>query len=146
LFSGRKAQSVIIQFMLFFMIGFGIFIGVGMMFRARTDMFRDDTLMSSLKLADSYLTSIAITSLGCRECDIVESRVSIGSLSVGYYREIFLSSNGIRVATAPPFKEFNSSMHNINYTFQLDGVAPSVKTINLTFSRTQNKIEISQSG
>ena len=142
----RKAQTVIVQFVIFFLIGFAIFIGVGTMFRARSDMFRDDTLESALKLADSYVTSTAITSMGCLKCDRVENRVSIGEVSVGYYKEVRLNGSGILVSTAPPFKEFGSSMHNINFSVQLGGQAPSVKTINLTFSRTQNRIEVAQSG
>ena len=41
--NSSKGQSIIIQFTLFFVIGLGIFIGSGMVFRARGDAFRDET-------------------------------------------------------------------------------------------------------
>ena len=138
-----KAQSVIIQFTLFFLIGLGLFIGVGSLFRMQTDIFRGDVAGASLKLSSSYLTSAAILSVGCIECDVVESKLFISNATAGYFTEVSLSSDGIRTATSPASKEFASSMHNLNYTFQLEGQALSVQTINLTYERNQIKLEVS---
>lgn len=141
---GEKSQSIIIQFILFFLIGLGVFIGVGSMFRMQTDIFREDVAMTSLKVTNSYITSSAIVSLGCKNCDVVESKITIKNSTVGYFTQVFLTNSGIRTSTAPPSKEYSSSMHNLNSSLTLTGQAPSVRPINLTFNRNQNKLEISE--
>jgi hypothetical protein len=143
-FKSSKAQTVIIQFILFFLIGFGVFIGVGTLFKMHSDIFKEDAAKASLKLTGSYLTSAGISSLGCRECDIVETKLSIINSTAGYFTEVFLSSGGIKASTAPPSKQFTSSMHNLNYSLQLSGQAPSIRPINLTFNRNQNKLEVNE--
>jgi hypothetical protein len=137
-----KAQSVIIQFVLFFLMGFGIFVGVGMLFKTRSDIFQGDVATASLKLTSSYLTSTAIASMGCLECDIVESKVTILNTSAGYFTEVILSNEGMETSTAPKFREYISSMHNLNETLQLDGSAPSIITISIVYDRPQDELNI----
>lgn len=142
---GIKAQSIIIQFMIFFLAGLGVFISIGLLLRVQTDRFREDVASASLKLSSSYLTSAAIAAVGCRECNVTENKLVIGNATAGYFTEVFLSSSGIRTATAPPSKQFTSTMHNLKDTLQLSGQAPSIKTITLTYERDQNKLRVSES-
>lgn len=137
-----KAQSVIIQFVLFFLMGFGIFVGVGMLFKMRSDIFQGDVATASLKLTSSYLTSTAIASMGCVECDMVESRVTILNTSAGYFTEVVLSGEGIETSTAPSFREHRSSMHNLNESLQLGGSAPSIITMSVVYDRLEGEINI----
>lgn len=140
-----KGQSVIIQFILFFMIGLGVFIMIGNFFRNQSDMFRDDVVVGGLKLSASYITSEFVASNGCIECDTVQSKLSIGNSTAGYFTEVFLTDgSGIKVSTAPALKEYSSAMHKLGDYFELSGQAPSIKPISLTFNRNQNKLEISE--
>ena len=143
---GVKAQSIIIQFMIFFLAGLMVYISVGTLFRTQTDVFREDVAAASLKLSSSYISAYAIASVGCRECSRVQTKLSISNATAGYFTEVFFGSSGIKTSTAPPSKQFTSSMHNLNETFKsgMSGQAPSIRYITLTYERDQNKLWVSQ--
>jgi len=140
----KKAQSLIIQFILFFIIGFGLFLTTGLFFKSQSDMFRADVLSSSLELTNSYLSSAFITLTStCKQCDFIKISKEIENTTAGYILEFDLVNvqpKGLNVSTENDF--FFSSVHNLNESFDMTGSSLSAKTIILTFSRTKNELRI----
>jgi hypothetical protein len=136
-----KGQSLIIQFFIFFLIGFSLFISVGSFFKYQSDLFRDEIISSSLSLANSYLSSnMVMAATNCKQCDNAIISTSIANLTTGYPIEIKLRSSGLNVSI--PYKYYLSSIHNFNSSLALSGDSSSVQTITLTFNKNQNKLEV----
>ena len=137
-----KGQSLIIQFLVFFLIGFSLFISIGTFFKYQSDLFRDEITSSSIKLANSYISSNIITLLkNCKQCDTATISTSISNLTAGEAIQINLSSSGLN--TSMPTKYFNSPVHNLNYSLAFSGKSYSFKPITLTFDKNQNILEVS---
>jgi len=136
-----KAQSLIVQFILFFAIGMLIFLVVGNLFKFHSEIIRADIINSSLKLTNSYISSVIITeTVTCKQCDYVSINLKTGDDIGGYFSEIKLD-NGLNVSTIE--KTFYSSIHNIGKSVNITpGKTSSTKTITLTFDRTKNKLMI----
>ena len=134
-----KGQSLIIQFMFFFMIGFSVFLGIGTFFRMRSEMLKGDIFSRNTKLVGSYISSMVITLKSCKFCDY--SRVYL-SLPTPYYL-LSLEGNKLEVSSPPPNeKRYTSSLHNLNFSLSLEGSAISGETITLTLDRTKNKLAV----
>jgi hypothetical protein len=137
-----KGQSLIVQFIIFFLIGFTLFLSVGNFFKYQSDLFRNDIVSSSLSLANSYVSSFIIAAIdSCKECDYVSLSVAMANLTAGYVTEINLTNFGLNLSI--PYKYFNSPIHNLNSSLGLSGKSSSAQPITLTFNRNQNKLEVS---
>lgn len=137
-----KGQSLVIQFVIFFLIGFSLFLSVGSFFRYQSDLFRNDIISSSLNLSNSYISSNIITAVdSCKQCDYIRLNATIANLTAGYTIEINLKNSGLNVSI--PYKYFNSPVHNLNSSLILSGKSSSVQPIILTFNKNQNKLEVS---
>lgn len=140
---GNSGQSYIVQFILFFLIGIGLFVGIGNFYRIQYELIRENTADISIEMTNGYLSSLVVASVNsCLQCGVVENNVRIPDTTAGYFLEMLLNESGLVVATAPPEKGHISSINNLNYSLALDGSAPSIQTINLTYNRNQNKLEI----
>jgi hypothetical protein len=137
-----KGQALIIQFLIFFLIGFSLFISIGTFLKYQSDLFKEQITSSSIRLANSYLSSNMITVLNnCKQCDTASISTSISNLTAGEAIQIKLSSSGLN--TSMPTKYFISPVHNLNYSLTFSGNSYSFKPITLTYNRTQNKLEVS---
>lgn len=137
-----KGQWLVIQFVLFFLIGLTIFLSIGNLFKLRADVFREDIANSSRKLINSFVSSLIVSSFGsCKECDYSKVSVKIENTTAEYFFDIYLNSSGINVVSQPGGKSYLSSVHNLNLTLNFSGNSTSIKTITLT--KTQNKLEVS---
>ena len=139
-----KGQYLIVQFVLFFLIGLTVFLTFGNIFKFRADIFREDVADSTRKLIDSYFSSLVINSFdSCKECDFVNISVRIENKTAEYFHELSLSSDGLEVTSQPEGKSHLSSIHNLNSTLDFSGNSSSAKTIILTLRKNQNKLEVS---
>lgn len=141
---GQTGQSYIVQFVLFFLIGIGLFIGIGNFFRIQYELTRKDTANISIEMINGYLSSLVVASVdSCLQCGSVENNVRIGDTTAGYFLEIEVNRSGLAVSTAPPEKGYISTINNLNSSVNMiPGSAPSIQTINLTYDRNQNKLEV----
>lgn len=136
-----KAQYLIVQFVLFFIIGLTIFLAIGNIFKLHSEVVRDDIISSSLKLTNSFISSAVITATAsCKQCDFVSINLRTMEKIADYFTEIKLK-NGLNVSTIE--RSFFSSIHNINESIIIvPSQASSIKPITLTFDRTKNKLMI----
>ena len=141
---GQSGQSYIIQFILFFLIGIGLFIGIGNFFLIQYELIRRDTVGVSIEMINGYISSLIVASVdGCLRCGTVEHNIRVSDTTAGYFLEFILDKRGLVVSTVPPEESYISSINNLNYTFKsLGGSAPSIRTINLTYDRNQNMLYI----
>lgn len=140
----RSGQSYIMQFILFFLIGIGLFIGIGNFFRIQYELIREDTADVSIEMINGYLSSLVVASVdSCIQCGTVEHIVKISDTTAGYFLEVLLNESGLVVSTVPPERGHVSSINNLNYSVDfVDGSAPSIQPINLTYDRNLNKLEV----
>lgn len=138
-----KAQSLVIQFLLFFIIGLVIFLAIGNFYRLQSDIFRQDVADLTRRMISSYASSfIVISQSSCKECDFASAEFKIENLTANYFVELYLDQEGLRVVTVPGNKLFLSAIHNINSTLNPSGFASSVEPIKLTIKKIENTLEV----
>ena len=139
-----SGQSLVVQFILFFVIGLFLFIFIGNVFRAQSLLFREDVATAGRKLFGSYLSALIVTAYdSCKECDNVVIRGKIQNTTGSYFHQVQLSSAGLRISSIPDGQTYQSSAHNLNAE-TWSGSAYSVKTIIFTLSKNQNNLVVSQ--
>ncbi|HKZ45496.1 MAG TPA: hypothetical protein VJ343_02215 [archaeon] len=140
----RKAQSLIIQFVIFFMMGFVLFLGVGTFFKMQSDIFRDEIANSAVNLTGSYFSSAAVSAVdSCKQCDYVQYSLKIENFTADYVLEVKLDNlDELSVRAIPGGGRSVFDLHNFNESLNLLGSAPSVRPINLTFNRTKNELRV----
>jgi len=142
---GIKGQSLVIQFVLFFIIGFTIFLSISNFFKIQSDALSSDALSYGLELTNSYLSSSALNLITtCKLCTISNATINLANTTAGYYIVAGFSSKGLDTSTPYVSKKiYASTMHNINESVIVAaGRASSAKPISLTYSRTKNQLEI----
>lgn len=136
-----KAQFLITQFIIFFVIGLTIFLAIGNVFKLHSEITRDDIINSSLKLTNSFISSAIITATAsCKQCDFVSINLETKEHIAGFFTIIKLK-DGLNVSTIT--KSFSSNIHHMNESIDITpSNASSTKPITLTFDRTKNKLMI----
>ena len=136
-----KGQSLIMQFIMFFVMGFALFLTIGSFFRYQADRSASEIVSDSLRLTNSYISSASITLIdSCKKCDEITYKITLPNRTAGSFFEVFLQ-NGLNVST-PENKFFTSSIHKLNFTASLSGSAASNKPINLTYKKNNNQLSI----
>lgn len=139
-----KAQSLVIQFVIFFIIGLTIFIGVAQFFRFESDIFQSGASAESMNLVNSYFSSLMLTAYdACKQCDTVNINVKTANTTVGSYFVVSLGTYGLNASI--PNTDINSTTpyHNINYSVSANGFVISSRPIAITFNRAQNQLKLS---
>jgi hypothetical protein len=138
-----KGQSFIVQFIIFFLIGLGLFIIIGNVFKVYSSIFREDVTSNSRKLLNSYFSFLSVMSVDtCKQCDYVEIKTKITNTTADYFHEIQLSQSGLNIISQPGGKNFLTSLHNFNETYTLTGSSSSVEIITFRFEKNKNKLEV----
>jgi hypothetical protein len=141
----KSGQTLIIQFLLFFLIGMSVFLSIGHFFKAQRDIFREDVARLSRMLTGSYVASLAIASVNTyKESDMINVSIRLVNRTAGYFTHLFLSSAGLRVSSEPGGGTWQSSMHNLNASIELVGNVSSARPIIFTYRRDKNELEVSQ--
>ncbi len=135
-----KGVSLILQFVLFFTIGFTFFLLAGNLFRFQSGLIRQDIIDLGSQLQSSKISALSIQAVtSCKFCDTV--KVELQPQIIGGYYPIYQLSNGVVLKIEPANKNLQSSMHNFHYSITYDtNDVSSVKTIALTYDRTNNKL------
>jgi len=143
----KKGQSLIIQFALFFLLGFSLFITIGSFFKSQSESFRSESIEYNTKLANSYLSAFAIVLVdNCKNCDQASVLIKLENTTAGYFFEEKLSSLGLNISAPGTPQSFTSSIHNLNCSTDFFGRASSAKPIYLTFNRSQNVLYLGELG
>lgn len=139
-----KGQSIIIQFLTFFLVGFFIFLSIGIFFRYQSNLFRQNVLSSNINLTSSYLSSIAIVLAdSCKECDFASQRVKIQNATTGYPLKVEIKDSTLETSAPTTSELMATTIHNMLLdTLKASGSSSSTKPIILTFTRTNYTLEV----
>lgn len=137
----KKGQSLVIQFVIFFVSGFAIFLTIGGFFKYQSDVFRESLLSSNAKLFNSYFSSVVTSINSCKECENSTIIFRIPKQPLGYPLKFELDK-GLNVSVVGKSEYYFSSLHKLNETLESSGWSDSTKPISLTFSRTKNKLVV----
>jgi len=139
-----KAQSLVVQFVIFFMTGFSIFLAIGSFFKYQSDMLKENSLSFNVELTNSYLSSAAISLVDrCKQCDDSKVSLKFPSSTLGYNYGFKLDKNGLNVSViSEEEKHYASSLRNLNYSLTMEGDTDSTRAISLTFEKTKNKLVV----
>ena len=144
--NGRKGQSLVLQFVLFFIIGLTIFLSISNFFKIQADTLSSDALSYGLELTNSYLSSNLLNLVTtCRLCTLSNTTSILANTTAGYYMTATLNSGGLNTSTPYVSKKiYTSSIHNLNESVGIvESGSSSGKPISLTYSRTKNQLEMS---
>jgi len=139
-----KGQTTVIQFIIFFLIGFAVFISVGTFFRYQSDLFRQMILSSGINLTSSYLSSAVIAIVdSCKECDFVNLTIRTQNTSAGYPLDIAIVDSGLNISAPTTTESLATRIHNfLLYTLSASGSSSTFKPIILTFNRTNYNLTV----
>ncbi len=138
-----KGQSLIIQFLLFFVIGLALFTTISGIFRLHSEVLRSDIAESSRELTASYISSIAISmASNCKDCNFTTYSLKLENTTANYMHILNLSSRGLRIFSEPEGGSSNVSIHLLNQTLTMGRAAFSTEPIILRFNNTGNKGEL----
>lgn len=139
-----KGQTLIIQFILFFLIGFTLFGSIGMFFQAQSQIFKNDIITYDLKLINSYVSSIAMTEVvSCKECDFVNITVKIQNTTAGNFFEVGMAPNGVNTTIPQTHQSITTTIYNLKNSYILSGFSASIKPISITFTKSLNNLRVS---
>ncbi len=139
-----KGQTLIIQFILFFLIGFSLFASTGLFFQAQSQIFKNDISTYNLKLINSYFSSIALTEVvSCKQCDFINVTVKTQNTTGGNFFEIGMSSNGVNTTIPQTDQNISTPIYNLNSSYILSGFSASIKPISITFTKSLNNLRVS---
>ena len=138
----KKSQSLVIQFILFFVIGFTIFITIGNFFKFQLDIFKSDITEYALKLTNSYMAGNTILMLSCKECDYASMNFSSKlNTRPDYIFEVILEDDLIKTSLILTEMNYISSVHNIN-ELVFAGKSATSEPLTLTLDKTKNELRV----
>ena len=139
-----KGQTLIIQFILFFMIGFALFTSIGLFFKYQSDLLKEDVTNYNMRLINSYMSATALAeAVSCKQCDFANITVKIQNTTAGNFFEVGMNSQGVNTTVPMSKKSIATSIYNLNSSYTLSGLSASVKPISITFTKSQNNSRVS---
>jgi hypothetical protein len=136
-----KGQSIVIQFLIFFVIGFSIFVSLGSFFNYQAELLKQNILSSGMNLTSSYISSAVVAMVdSCKECDFVNLTIKTHNTSAGY--PIMIKAVGSQLNVITPLQSLSTTFHNLLNESRATGDSTSSKPIILTFNRTNNNLEV----
>ena len=151
-----RAQTQIIQFILFFIVSISIFSAVSAYLFSFSQHSQDRLLSSFRELLSSYSSSfIIVIYTGCKYCNYSKIIYRIPHQVFDNFHEIGYSENTMYVISMPIQKRITSSIHNLNLSVSLEGFFSSAATpsyyglnktsdISISFNKTENKFKIGE--
>jgi hypothetical protein len=139
-----KGQTLIIQFVLFFIIGFSLFTSIAVFFKYQSDIFKNDITNYNIQLINSYFSATAISAaVTCKTCDFVNITTTTQNTTAGYFFEVGMTNLGLNTTVPMAQQRVTSSVYNLNSSYVLSGFSPSIKPITITFNKIQNSLGVS---
>ena len=127
----RKGQTLIIEFILFFLISFSLFAVISSFFYNQTEFFRETMGDRLTNIVNDLVSTHVIRGITCKSCDSIEIQESLPSKVGGYYYRVFLNQTGLNTTFfSGKFYSRRNPLFNLNKTF----------TIGDSESRSENKI------
>jgi len=143
----RKGQSLIIEFILFFLISFSLFAVISSFFFNQNEFFKERIGDRLTDIVNNLISTHIIRGVTCKSCDSLEIQEDIPSKIGGYYYRISLNQIWLNTTLiSGKLYSRQNSLFNLNKTFTLtDSESKSEnKIIGIQISNTvsSKKIEV----
>ncbi len=139
-----KAQSQIVQFILFFLVGLSVFLALSDVYKTQLDIFGSTISQSSEVLTASYISENFIEERSCLSCDTINITINPQSPE-NVFLQVALSLSSLQIISYPNLQSTSSLMHNILFSVSgASGQATVGKPIILSFIKTQNILRVAQ--
>ena len=134
---------MVIQFIIFFLLGLSILFSIGQSFKYQSEMLKERFSDDVAKLTNSYFSSMIVSMWGCKECEFVNFSTNIPNTTAEHYLQIKLDDGKLIVVKLPGGEGFVSSVHKLNESINfIPSFSSSVQTITLTFNKTKNYLQV----
>ncbi len=140
-----KGQAHIIQFILFFIIGFAVFILISGTFSDRLDLFSLDLNNENRKVINNYISAISVNSfVSCNGCDEIIILTHLRDTSKNSLNQLYFKNKKITTTTFPTKINSSSENHKLFRGNTVVGTVISDKPIILTYNNNNNLLKVSQ--
>lgn len=139
----KKSQTLVVQFVIFVVIGLAFTLAAANLFRMQSDFIKSDILNSATELAAEQVSANAImASSSCKACDRVSLKFNVKRIA-DYSPVIGLGAD-LTVEVEPENKIATSTIHNLKHSvIYKPGAVSAAIPINLTYEKTKNNLVIS---
>lgn len=144
-----KAQSQIIQLVIFFMIGLAIFIMISNYFRANLDHASSDISTAGVETVGSYVSAASVLLYtNCKGCDQANITIRASNTTADFITRVaFDDSGSLRVSAEPGGVVYLTNMYSLvgpsGIIANVGGAALTVRPIQLSLLENKNRIRIS---
>ena len=117
----KKGQSLIIEFILFFLISFSIFAVISSFFYNQNEFFKEIIGDRLTNIVNDLVSTHIIKGASCRSCDFVLVSEDLPSKIGGYYYRVYLGNQYGINTTLMSGKLYSgvNPLFNLNETFDL---------------------------
>ena len=142
-----KAQSFIVEFILFFLISFSLFSVISFYFYTQNQYFKQKIGESTSQLINNLLSTEIMSSFKCKGCDSLSMQENIPSKIGDYYYEVQLNDQGLNtnLLSEKPYSKLGQ-LFNLNATFpgsSLSGRSTSEnKRVGIKINNIDKEIEV----
>jgi hypothetical protein len=138
-----KAQSIILQFLLFFIIGFSIFLATTAWYQTRKISFQDYTSELERKSVSDFLRFYILETC-LTQADYLEKNITFPNTTNSYFYTISLENNKIiKTVFFPQGKSYQSDLMGLNYSYIFRNTkGPVASTQKLILIKNKNQINI----
>jgi len=141
----EKGQSFIIEFILFFMISFSLFITISVFFYNQNTFFEKRVGNKTSELVNNIVSTDIIKGVNCKSCNKVLITESIPSKLGGFFYKIQFNNNGLNMTliSLEYFSE-QTPVFNLNETYDfLNSESMSEnKIIGIKINNDEKEIEV----
>lgn len=138
----QSGQALILQFIIFFLIGLSVYGSIAYFFRTHYDIFRASVADVGRRLTNSYLSAWILSLVGCKFCELASVSTRLARTTAGYF--MVMSLNGeLTTTTEPEGVSYTTSVHNLNWSLSMYGNATSARPLTLNYSRVENEVVVS---
>ena len=127
----RKGQSLIIEFILFFLISFSLFAVISSFFFNQNEFFKERIGDRLTDIVNDLVSIHIVRGISCKSCNSLEIQEDIPSKIGGYYYMVDLTETGLNTTlVSGKLYSRQNSLFNLNKTF----------TFTDSRSKSENKI------
>jgi len=140
-----KAQTQLIQFILFFLISISIFSLISSYLFSFSQTSQNRLLFSFREMLASYTSGYLIYNyVDCKYCNYSILKYGIPYQVFDNFHEIYTQNNQVYIRSIPNQNQSLFSAHNLNFSTQIScfhstGLSPIVT---VSFNKTENKLKI----
>ncbi len=139
----KKAQSFVIEFILFFMISFSLFATISYNFYQQNEYFKKKVGTETAELVNDLISTNIVRGISCKACDEETISEDIPSRIGGFFYKVQLNNDGLNTSLylgKASFKQM--SLFNLNESFSLSGETTSEnKRVRIKINNTGIEVE-----